>query len=77
MTEAVSKLNKEQLAFIQSEFGIDKEQLEAMSEDELYDEVYDKCCDIEVETTCEAGDKELSERGKIAESLVTLLGNTL
>ncbi len=77
MKEVIKNLSQKQLDFIHSELGYDKEHLDAMSEDEFYDNVYDKCCDIEVETTCEAGDGELSERGKIAESLVTVLGNSI
>ncbi|MBE6898455.1 MAG: ADP-ribosylglycohydrolase [Ruminococcaceae bacterium] len=47
-----------------------------MNDDEL-DDVYDRICDIEVDETYEAGDDELSERGQIAEDIVTLWGNAL
>ena len=37
--------------------------------------VYDMLCEIEIEESI--SDSELSDRGKLAESLVTLMGNAL
>lgn len=79
MKEVVKKLAEEQVAFIESEFGISRAELEAMSEDDLYDRVYDPACVIEeVETVATIDDdSDLSERGKIASELVTVLGNAI
>lgn len=69
-------LSKEQLDFIQSEFGHDPDALGVL-EDDAIDRLYDKLCDIEVEETMAASDGELSDRGKMAESIVTVIGNEL
>ena len=69
-------LSKEQLDFIQSEFGHDVDALGVLEDDDI-DSLYDKLCDIEVEETMAAGDGELSDRGKMAESIVTVIGNEL
>lgn len=79
MTEAKTVeglLSKAQLDFIQSEFGHDPDALGVLSDDDI-DNLYDLICDIEVEETVNAGDGELSERGKMAEGIVTLIGNAL
>lgn len=79
MTKAISDLNDEQLGFIHAEFGVAKEQLFSMSDSEIYDAIYDKCCVIEeVETVATlADDSELSERGRIAAEIVTVLGGAI
>ena len=71
-----ASLSKEQLDFIQSEFGHDPDALGVLEDDDI-DSLYDKLCDIEVEETMAAGDGELSDRGKMAESIVTVIGNEL
>ena len=79
MIEAAPELTKEQIDFIAREFGIDEEALKQLDDDAIYDKVYDPCCVIEeVETVATLDDdSDLSERGRIAESIVTLLGNTI
>ena len=74
--ELFNELSDTQLQFICKELNIAEEDLRSMSDDEL-DDVYDKICDIEVDETYEAGDDELSERGQLAEGIVTLWGNLL
>ncbi len=69
-------LTEAQLKFIESEFSISNEQIQHM-DDNTISELYDKICDIEVEETMAAGDGELSERGKMAESIVSVIGNEL
>lgn len=69
-------LSKPQLEFIQSEFGYDPDSLGIM-DDEMFSRLYDRIGDIEVEETIAAGDGNLSERGKMAEGIVTILGNEL
>lgn len=69
-------LSKEQLDFIQTEFGHDPDALGVLEDDDI-DNLYDRLCDIEVEETMAAGDGELSERGKMAESIVSVIGNEL
>lgn len=76
MKEALKELTPEQVSFICEECSITEEQLNAMSEDELYDSVYDVLCDIEIAETPSNNDP-LTARGQMAEDLVTLLGNTL
>ncbi len=74
MREPLSSLSNKQLRFIKDEFGYSDEQLEQMDE-EAIDALYDRVCDIEVETTIEAGEGKLSKRGKMSESIVTFIGN--
>lgn len=69
-------LSKEQLDFIQTEFGHDPDALGVLEDDDI-DNLYDRLCGIEVEETMAAGDGELSERGKMAESIVSAIGNEL
>jgi len=69
-------LSKPQLEFIQSEFGHDPDSLAAM-DDGMFSRLYDRIGDIEVEETIVAGDGDLSERGKMAEGIVTVLGSEL
>ncbi len=69
-------LSKEQLDFIQTEFGHDPDALGVLDDDDI-ERLYDHLCDIEVEETMGAGDGELSERGKMVESIVSVIGNEL
>lgn len=76
--KAVKLLSQVQLDFIEVETGADKEAIEKMSDQEFSD-LYDTICDIEVEETMKNEDEgvEPSEREKMAENIVTLLGNEL
>lgn len=76
MSEVIRKLTKKQIKFICEECGITEDQLFAMDEDALYDEVYDVMCDIECAET-PASNEPLSEHCAMAADLVTILGNTL
>lgn len=78
MAEAINKLTQTQMDFIKNEFGVTKEQLQNMSEDEFF-ELNEKICDIEVHETMLADDDSdaLSERGEIAASIVTLFGESV
>ncbi len=69
-------LSQAQLNFIQSELGRDADSLSVLGDNDI-DNLYDRICDIEVEETMNAGSGELSERGKMAEGIVTLIGNAL
>ena len=53
------------------------EQLYEMDEDALYDVVYEKMCDVEVEEVCNSSGESESDRCEMASDIVTLLGNTL
>lgn len=74
--KAVGLLDESQLSFIQEEFVHDPDALSALS-DEDFEKLYDRLGDIEVEETMAAGDGDLSDRGKMAESIVTAIGNEL
>ena len=76
--KAVKLLSQVQLDFIEVEVGVDKEAIEKMS-DQKFSDLYDTICDIEVEETMKSEDEgtEPSEREKMAENIVTLLGNEL
>lgn len=76
MSEALKDLTKEQIDFICKECNLTEEQLLAMDEDTLYDEVYDVMCDIECAET-PSGNEEMSEHCSMAAELVTILGNTI
>ena len=69
-------LDESQLSFIQEEFVHDPDALSVLS-DEDFEKLYDRLGDIEVEETMVAGDGDLSDRGKMAESIVTAIGNEL
>ena len=58
--------------FFEKEFGLDREAIDALSDDGL-NELYDKCCDIEIDETGNAGNNPLSERGEMAVRLVDLI----
>ncbi len=76
MKDYFGLLSKKQKKFISDEFGITEQKLSELDEDDLY-ALYDKLCDIEVDETIEAGDGDLSERGEMAVSIVTVVGNAL
>ena len=71
-------LSQTQLDFIEQEFGYTKEAIAAMSDDEI-GELYDQIADIEVDETVDADrdGRDLTERGKTAEGIVTVIGNEL
>ena len=73
MKEQLKKLSKESLKFLDDSFGIHGDALDSFTE-EQYDELYDRLCDIEVEETINADDEPLSDRGRMASDLVTILG---
>ena len=56
--------------FIENEFGYDKEQVNDMSDNELYN-LFDECFVIEEKETVAAGENDLSDRGKTAADIVT------
>lgn len=69
-------LNDEQLDFIANEFGILKENIfsiNSIAADSLYDEIGL----IEADEVILANGGPLSRRGKLATSIVTVLGNAL
>lgn len=74
--KVISILSEEQLDFISSELGCDMDALSKMDDDAV-DDLYDRICDIEVEETVAADDNELSDRGKMAVGIVTVIGNEL
>ncbi len=69
-------LDEDQLQFIQDEFGYAPDAISVLSNED-FEKLYDHIGDIEVEETMAAEDGELSERGKMAESIVTVIGNEL
>jgi len=75
--EKVKKLlSQSQLDFIKEEFGHDPKAIGSMSDDEI-DYLYERIADIEIDETISAGEGKLSDRGRMAESIVTLVGNEL
>ena len=80
MRDALQYLTDEQVNFIKDELGLSKDELFSLDEDALYDVVYDRCCVIEEIETVDAMDRkseEMTDRGRIAADIVTLLGNSL
>lgn len=71
-------LSQTQLDFINQEFGYTKESIAAMSDNEI-DKLYDQIADIEVDETVDADrdGRDLTERGKTVEGIVTVIGNGL
>lgn len=51
MREVLNKLTGEQIQFICQECSTTKDELFNMDEDQLYERVYDKMCDIEIAET--------------------------
>jgi len=76
MREVLKELKTEQIEFICKECRITKDELFAMDEDALYDDVYDVMCDIECAET-PSNDEQLTDHCQMAADLVTILGNTL
>jgi hypothetical protein len=71
------EFTKKELAFLEAEFGYEANDLENMSKESLC-EVQDKCFVIEEVETVAAikdADGDLSERGELAASIVTKIGN--
>jgi translation initiation factor 2 beta subunit (eIF-2beta)/eIF-5 len=48
-----------------------------MSDEDLYDKVFEKMCDIEIDTIPDDEYEEESDRCKMASDIVTLLGNSI
>ena len=69
-------LSEAQLSFIEAELGGSRSDVGNMSDEEIA-AMYDRICDIEVNETIDANEGDLSERGKMAERIVTILGNEL
>ena len=69
-------LNDEQLNFISNEFGISKQQLLSISNEQA-DTIYDEIGLMEADEIVLADDGPLSSRGEMASSIVTALGNAL
>ena len=76
MNDLLQGLTDKQINFIAEECNINADDIESLDEDSAY-EIYECICDIEVEETLNAGDDELSERGKVAEKIVTFVGNKI
>ena len=71
-------LTEKQFDFIRLEFGYNLDEVSSLN-DETFSKLYDKLCDIEVEETIKSdrNGTELSARGKLAESIVTIIGNEI
>lgn len=76
MDKLLNGLDDEQIKFICKECSVSADDIKSASESEAYS-FYETMCDIEVEETIKAGDGELSDRGKFAEEIVTLIGDHL
>lgn len=74
----LNALSQTQIDFIEAELGFGREAIAAMSDDDI-DQMYDRISDIEVDETVDADreGRELTERGKTAEGIVTVIGNEL
>lgn len=77
MKESLNELNRKQIEFICAECSITEEELNNMEEDQVYDVVYEKMCDIEIDEVCSKEGDEDTERCEIASDIVTVLGNAL
>lgn len=79
MNKYIKYLNRKQLKFISSELNFSKDDLLQMSNDELYEKVYDPCCVIEEVEVVKSLDNDIpeSDRCVIASDIVTILGNTM
>lgn len=76
MDNIFNGLSDKQIDFICEECGIGIEEFKDSTDDKAY-EIYDIICDVEVEETIKFDDKELSERGQQAETIVTIIGNNI
>ena len=77
MRESLYSLTPEQILFICEECGKTEDELFAMDDDELYSDVYDTMCDIEIAEIPSSDDENESERCRLASEIVTELGNAL
>lgn len=77
MKNALKKLSKEHIVFICDECSVSEDELLSLDDDTLYDEVYEKMCDIEIDEVCSNDGEEETERCRIASDIVTILGNTI
>ena len=75
VVETIKTLDEEHLNFVCEVWGKDKEYVLSRTNDDDYDELYDILCDIEVEETLKNMFTDLTKRGKLAEDLVTIIGN--
>lgn len=76
MKQALNDLSERQVAFICKECGLSEKELFSMSEDDLYNRVYDPMCDIEI-AEIPTDDTAESEHCAAASEIVTILGNAM
>lgn len=79
MNNLLEGLSKKQFDFISSECGVSVDEIKKADEDQVLS-LYDIVCDIEIDETVKADEEEsdeLSERGKMAENIVTIIGNNI
>lgn len=74
--DAIKKLTAEQLEFIFDECSVSPDELPDMSDEELYDKVFEKMCDIETDSIPDDDEEEESDRCKIASDIVTVFSNS-
>lgn len=74
--DSLKDLTQRQMDFICEELKKTPDEIAGMNDDQLYDEVYDAMCDIEIAET-PADDSKMSERCKLASDIVTVMGNAL
>lgn len=77
MKAALNKLSREQIEFICSECSITEDELFSMDDEMLYDEIYEKMCNIEIDEVCAHDGDDETERCSIASDIVTILGNAI
>jgi len=77
MKQALHNLTENQLKFICDECVVDMTELMEMSEEQVYDIVYETMCNIEVAEVCANIDGDDSERCAMASDIVTILGNAM
>ena len=73
MREAFRQLSREAIEFLCKEFKLSQNSFFTMTEND-FDDLYDKLCDIEHAET-PSDDSPLTERGKMVESIITIVGN--
>lgn len=76
MINALRQLEAEYIEFICSECNLTTDELFALDNDKLYDQVYDLMCDIECAET-PTDNTPITLRCSMASDIVTILGNTL
>ncbi|MBE5933396.1 MAG: hypothetical protein E7263_08265 [Lachnospiraceae bacterium] len=77
MKKALQELTESQIEFICNECSVTEEELHNMEEDQLYDDVYETMCNIEIDEVCSKEGGEDTERCEIASDIVTILGNAI